>query len=165
MKNTNNIRIMLQQVDNDVPLDDSKFSFTITDDNTRLAYDNSLIPNGIVSYTPWSRGTIDVGTDEQEEGVKVAYAEFATSRLVARTGTTPQLVVTNLETGTEIIHLPLINYLLMMKSEVYAEMQSQEFLDRESEWSLIFFLNKEGNWLRTHIVVNDWIVRLNDTEF
>ena len=43
-------------------------------------------------------------------------------------------------------------------------MGAQEFLDRESDWSLIFFLDQDGNWLRTQIVINDWVVRLNDME-
>ena len=44
-------------------------------------------------------------------------------------------------------------------------MGDQEFLDRENNWSLIFFLDNNHNWIRTHIVVNDWIVRINDAEF
>lgn len=46
-------------------------------------------------------------------------------------------------------------------------MSDQEFLDRESDWSMVFFLDDSNNqeWIRTHIVVNDWVVRLNDIGF
>jgi hypothetical protein len=165
VKNTNNIRVMLQQVEASRPLDDRNFTFTITDDNTLMDHENNLIPNGTVNYTPWAKGTLAAGTTETgEQEAKVAYAEFSTGRLVTRTHQTPRLVVMNKETGNKVIDIPLINYLLLLKSERYATMGAQEFLDRESDWSLIFFLNEEGNWLRTHIVVNDWIVRLNDME-
>lgn len=170
MKNTNNIRVMLQQVDNRVPLDDAHFTFAITDDNTQLDYNNDLVANGIVSYTPWAQGTLGVGTTEGSEGeeaedAKVAYAELSIARLVARTQQAPRLVVMNKETEREVINIPLINYLLLLKSERYVQMSAQEFLDRESDWSLIFFLDQDGNWLRTQIIINDWVVRINDTEY
>ena len=152
-------------VEGDYYVDDTLFTFTITDDNTLMDHENNLIPNGTVNYTPWAQGTLAAGTTETgEQEAKVAYAEFSTGRLVTRTHQTPRLVVMNKETGNKVIDIPLINYLLLLKSERYATMGAQEFLDRESDWSLIFFLNEEGNWLRTHIVVNDWIVRLNDME-
>ena len=50
----------------------------------------------------------------------------------------------------------------MLKSDLYAQMPSQEFL--ESEWSLIFFLDKSGAWIRTYIKINDWTVRINDSD-
>ena len=53
---------------------------------------------------------------------------------------------------------------LLLKSELYAEMGAQEFLDRESEWSLVFFLDDGLRWLNTRIVINDWVVRINHTE-
>ena len=64
--------------------------------------------------------------------------------------------------GVEIINIPLINYLLMLKSDLYASMDSQEFLDRESEWSMIFFLSPNLEWIKTYIKINDWTVRIND---
>ncbi len=165
VKNTNNIRVMLQQVDNRIPLDNQNFTFAIADDNTLMDHENNLVANGTVNYTPWAQGTLGVGTAEEgEEEVKVAYAEFSAARLVARTQGAPRLMVKNKETDAEIINIPLINYLLLLKSERYAEMGAQEFLDRESDWSLIFFLDQDGNWLRTQIVINDWVVRLNDME-
>ena len=64
-----------------------------------------------------------------------------------------------------IINIPLNTYLLLLKSELYSEMSSQEFLDRISEWSLVFFLDSQNRWVNTRIVVNDWVVRINSTDF
>ena len=49
-------------------------------------------------------------------------------------------------------------------SMLFADMSKQEFLDRESVWSLVFFLDNGLRWLDTRIVINDWVVRLNHTE-
>ena len=71
-------------------------------------------------------------------------------------------VAVNVKDGVEIINIPLINYLLILKSDLYASMDSQEFLDRESEWSMIFFLSPNLEWIKTYIKINDWTVRIND---
>ena len=116
-----------------------------------------------MTYLPWSSGESVVGTAEDgETPVSVAYAEFSTSRLT--TGTSPKLLVRNAADGTDIINIPLVNYLLLLKSDLYAEMGAQEFLDRENEWSLIFFLDDGLRWISTRIVINDWVVRINHTE-
>lgn len=162
MKNTNNLRLVLQQA-NGKSLDADDFIFTITDDNSYMDKTNAVIPKGLVTYKPWTTGESIVGTAENgETPVSVAYAEFSTSRLT--TGTSPKLLVRNAETGEDIINIPLNQYLLLLKSDLYSEMGSQEFLDRESEWSLIFFLDDGLRWISTRIVINDWVVRINHTE-
>ncbi len=52
----------------------------------------------------------------------------------------------------------------MLKSQEFADMESQEFLDRESRWKMVFFLDEGNTWINTQIVINDWVVRINDTE-
>ena len=48
MKNTNNVRIILQQL-NYQPLSVEDFDFKITDDNTLFNWDNHRIPNGTIT--------------------------------------------------------------------------------------------------------------------
>ena len=43
-------------------------------------------------------------------------------------------------------------------------MDKQEFLDRESEWSMLFFLDADHVWLKTEIKINDWVVRVNEIQ-
>ena len=162
MKNTNNIRLVLQQA-NGKSLEADDFVFRITDDNSLMDKENAVVPNGLVTYNPWATGETVVGTAEDgETPISVAFAELSTSRLT--TGTSPKLTVQNAETGEYIINIPLNQYLLLLKSELYSEMGTQEFLDRESEWSLIFFLDDGLRWINTRIVINDWVVRINHTE-
>ena len=159
MKNTNTIRVILQQLSGQ-PVSDEDFDFAITDDNTLFAYDNEVMPNGTLTYFPWAKGQETVGGDAQGNGaVAVAYAEFSTSRLV--TGNEPRLRVSRRVDDVTVIDIPLIDYLLLMKSDVYTRMGSQEYLDRESEWTLVFFLDAAHEWVKTQIVINDWVVRLN----
>ena len=49
MKDTNNLRVILAH-QNDKPVDPNDFTFSITDDNTLFEHDNSLVPNGEVTY-------------------------------------------------------------------------------------------------------------------
>ena len=46
-------------------------------------------------------------------------------------------------------------------------MSDQEYLDRENSWRFVFFLDESnGNsWVNTRIIINDWKVVVNNTEF
>ena len=166
MKNTNSIRIVLQHVDG-TPVKADDFDFEIIDDNTLFNYDNDLLPNGNITYIPWAKGQAQtgvsiVGPDQVvPQPVEVAYAELSTSRLMTKNS--PRLLVKRHEDGEIVIDFPLNNYLLLMRSDRYSKMGDQEYLDRESRWTLYFFL-QAGIWLQTRIVVNDWVVRINDIE-
>lgn len=163
IKDTNNLRIILQQL-NSKPVDCDNFDFSIVDDNTLFAHDNSLLPNGEVTYCPWVKGNATAGTVGEGDAaydLVVGYAEFSTSRLT--TTNRPHLIIRNRELDKEIVNIPLIDYLLLLKSDLYTQMPAQEFLDRESEWALLFFIDK-GEWVRTQIIINDWVVRLNNAE-
>lgn len=166
MKDTNNIRILLQHV-NGQPVDDKDFDFTITDNNTLFAYDNSLLPVPQVTYTPWSRG--QVGLNYDGEGVPaqlLAYAEFDTSRFVLPQGDRPgpRLTITRHNDGVTVLSYSLTDLLMLLKSEHFDAMGAQEYLDRESRWDFIFFLDDHDIWISTVIKINDWIVRLNNIQ-
>ena len=111
-------------------------------------------------YSPWTTGEEIVGSwEDNDTPVSVAWAEFSTSRLVVENN--PRLTITNNETGEEVFSIPLKEYLLLLRSELYADMKAQEYLDRESEWSMVFFLDDGFRWVNVHIIINGWTVRLN----
>ena len=162
MKDTNNLRVMLQQVDG-TPIDEADYDFKVVDDNTLMAWNNAVLPTSNVEYLPWVRGNASPGELPDDRGeATVAWAEMSFPRLV--TYNSPRLVITRKEDGYKVIDIPLNNYLLLMKSEVYSDMPAQEFLDRESRWKMLFFL-QNGRWLDTVIEINDWTVRINNTSF
>ena len=47
---------------------------------------------------------------------------------------------------------------------IYSAEPNQNFLDRMSEWSIVFFLDSNNRWVNVYIIVNDWVVRINDAE-
>ncbi len=158
MKDTNNLRILLQHLDGS-PVDSELFDFKLTDDNTLMNYLNAPVPTSMSVYAPWVTGSASAGLNPDGSEAILAYAEFSFARLV--TSNSPRLLVTLRADGSEVINIPLINYLALLKSDHYNKMSTQEYLDRESRWSMIFFLGENNVWIRTHIVINDWIVRIN----
>ncbi|MDE6272474.1 MAG: FimB/Mfa2 family fimbrial subunit [Muribaculaceae bacterium] len=188
MRNTNNLRIVLQHLDNS-PVDYNNFDFEVTDDNTRFDYANNVLSHKEVTYTPWSADNAYAGVDglpssSKAEGsrasdvgmpVQVAFAEFSMSRLMANSGYKwtrsdgevrqgPRLKIKDKTDGKIIADLPLVNYLLLMKSS-YFTMDDQEYLDRAYHHNMIFFLDENNYWVRVHIVVKDWVVRINNVNF
>lgn len=161
MKDTNDIRILLAN-ENGLPTDEADFDINIITDNTLMNYMNDLVPTSPATYWPWSKGNSEVGLTEDEEPATIAYAELSIPRLVYENPTT--LLITRKSDGKEVVRIPLINILMLFKSDrpQYSNWTAQQFLDRESRWVLTFFLTADGRWLDTKIVVNDWIVRINN---
>ena len=54
--------------------------------------------------------------------------------------------------------------MLLVKGKYNRAMTNQEYLDRQDEYSFIFFLDANNNWLSSHIFINSWRVVLNETE-
>lgn len=165
MRDTNNVRIVLQEISGD-PVDIDDFEITLTDDNSLLDWRNEPVSAEEVTYTPWYTGTAVAGEEAGEDGtpvgeVRVGVAELSTSRLMA--SHKARLRIRALGNLYDAVDIPLIDYLLIAKSEVYSKMPSQEFLDRQSEWSWIFFL-ANGRWVYAKIQILDWTVCVNNAE-
>lgn len=162
MRDTNNLRVMLQHLDGS-PINDQDFVFTITDRNTLMDGDNTVLDVPEVVYAPWTQGTLATGIrPNDEEDVLMAYAELSFCRLV--TSNSPRLIITAVHDGHKVVDIPLNNYLLASKSEQYARMPAQEYLDRQHDWNMTFFLDSYWRWAYVEIKVLDWVVRLNHFE-
>ena len=179
MRNTNSIQIALQHL-NGKPVDCNDFDYEITDDNNDFDYDNNLLATGEITYKPYNTENRATGTSvDEENGGEVqqwyaALAQFTTSRLVKRTvqnnkQTSTYLHVRRVKDGKTIIRIPLINYMLLFKSNNTAAgldyMGDQEYLDRENTWNFVFFLDENNLWISTRLIINDWEVRLNTPDF
>lgn len=164
MKNTNVIRILLHEMSgNDVDAD--KFIFEIKDNNGLYNWDNTMLDDEMITYSAWHQSN---GTAEMEEmGVKaissvsVALAELTIGRMTA--GESPVLHIRNRETGEDVFRIPVADYALLVKGNYRQDMGDQEYLDRQDEYTMTFFLN-EGEWVSSVIYINSWRVVLNDTE-
>lgn len=133
-----------------------------------------------VRPTPLSRADAEAGSDESAgngaagsdnaaaddaQQPNFFKAELSTGRLMADRN--PEIVVTENATGRRVFTIPLVKYALMFRSERYKTMDPQEYLDRESEYTLSLFLDNkdEQGWVAAQIWINGWRVVLHeDTE-
>lgn len=179
VKDTKHVRIVLQHLSGD-EVDPDDFIFTLTDDNGHLAHDNSLLDDELLVYEPWytSQGTASlpdddtgtVSTHDAATSVSVAVAELTVNRLLAgQTANRTTLTVTRAQpeadgTHRTVLSIPLVDYALLVKGHYNAQMDDQEYLDRQDEYNLTFFLDEDNNWLNTSIIINSWRVVLSDVE-
>ncbi len=159
VKDTNYIKVLLQNLDGRT-MNADDFSFHITAANSRLDYENYIIAGDDFSYHPWNLSlgeTSSMSTSDPEiTSVTSLLAEMTVSRLME--DSQHELVVTRNSDNKEIIRIPLIDYLLLVKGN-YHSMSNQEYLDRQDEYSMTFFLDDNNNWYSSlGIYINSWHV-------
>ena len=162
-KNTNVIRIMLQEM-SDGEVDAEKFIFEITDKSGLHAWDNSRLEDDTITFKPWSvtTGTADIEDySRTNTPVSVALAEHTIGRMKA--GNSPILTVKKRENGETVLRLPIADYALLTKGNYNKKMSDQEYLDRQDEYTMTFFLD-EGEWLSSVILINSWRVVINEED-
>lgn len=164
MKNTNYVRILLHEMSGH-EMDADKFIFEIKDDNGLYGWDNTLLEDEMITYSAWSQetGTAEIEEQDTRAGntVSVALAELTIGRM--RAGSSPVLHIRNRETGEDVCRIPFADYALLVKGNYRKDMGDQEYLDRQDEYTMTFFLD-EGEWVSSAIYINSWRVVLNNTE-
>lgn len=164
VKNTNNIRIVLQHLSG-TPVDVDKFTFTITDENGWMDYDNSLLEDEQLTYYAWRTddGVAELNADgsRAQTSIGVAIAELTVGRLMLENN--PILTITN-DKGEKVLSIPLIDYALLVKGHYNRQMDNQEYLDRQDEYNMTFFLDEDDHWVSSYIIINSWKVVLNNAD-
>ena len=175
VKDTNHVRIILQQLsgENMSPAD---FDFSISAVDGILAYDNSILGDVNVEYLPWNKqvGEAGIGKVDTENNtgsliyVDGVIADITMCRLMADQKDDVRLVISNAKTQETIANVPIIQYALLSKeyyeSAYRHSMTDQEFLDREDEYILTFFLDKNLKWISSVILIQSWRIVLHDYE-
>ena len=164
MKNTNVIRILLHEMSGH-SVDADNFIFEINDNNGMYDYDNTLLDDEMITYSAWHQST---GSAEVEDSdvkavtqVNVALAELTIGRM--RAGDSPVLHIRSKESGEDVFRIPVADYALLVKGNYRKNMGDQEYLDRQDEYTMTFFLD-EGEWVSSVIYINSWRVVLNNTD-
>lgn len=166
VKNTNTIKVILHQMDGvAIPAED--FEFTITDNNGLMDYDNSLLEDEELTYHSYHHeaGFLEEDGVTRADGeginnISFATAELTVGRLVKNQNA--MLTIRNKQTDETILRIPLIKMFLLAKMQGQYNMEDQEYLDRQDEYRMTFFLDKTMKWIDTQIMINDWIVRFDD---
>lgn len=165
VKNTNTVRVVLQHLSG-IDVDPDLFRFEITDENGFMAHDNTILEDEVLTYSPWSvtAGSAGIGDDatKAQTSVSVAVAEFTVGRLV--TENSPILSIYNCKTSEKVLSIPLKDYALLVKGNYNKNMSDQEYLDRQDEYNLTFFLDEFGDWASSHVIINSWHVVLQNSD-
>ena len=158
MKDTKYISVMLQHI-NGTPIGQNDFTISIEAANSELAWNNSVLDGPRFSYFPWaySYGLAAMPGAEPGTAVNSLLAEMSTSRIMA--GSDQVLSVIRNSDGRKVIRIPLVQYLLLVKGNYHKDLTDQEYLDRQDEYSMVFFLNPDDTWYTAAgIYINSWAV-------
>lgn len=167
-KDTNNIQVVLQHLSG-AKVDASQLTFTITDRNAHMNWDNSLVKDADspVTYYHWDRrqavGTIispELGIEQSHSAAK---AELSVARLMDMED--PMLTVTRPD-GTDVFSIHLLDWCRAFKSQHLqsmltkgrATMSDQEFFDRQDDWHFAFFLDDGDRWIDSYIFIESFKV-------
>lgn len=172
-KNTNDVHIVLQQLSGD-PVDESRFTFTICDENGLMNYDNSLAPDEPLTYYPWRQRSgyagvevpdytapDDISRDPADAAaassraitaVSAAVADLTVGRLMADRRTMVRIYNDSHEL---VASIPLTDYALLTKGRHY-QLSDQDYLDYRDDYSMVLFLDENGRWISSEIYINSW---------
>ena len=162
-KDTNHIRVMLQQVNGNLTPDE--FEISLGADNGVLSWNNLPEEGSEVLYYPWNTDSDILGVGNAGENVSEYYgviADLSTSRLMAEESNNIFLTVKSKEDGKLLFRVPMIQYFLTEKDyyeQAYGhKMSDQQFLDRQDEYFMTFFLDDNMQWLYAVINILEWRV-------
>lgn len=177
VKDTNSIRIMLVHLSGK-EFGENDFDFKITDNNADLDFDNTILDVEPVEYRAWSKrkGLAETSVPSVNPGdakevsplskaqtsVHSLVAEMTTSRL--QTCRKPMLTVTRTSDGLKVIEIPIIDYFLMVKGEYKRHWSDDEFLDRQDDYSMTFFMHEDGTWFDAVFNILQWRVVRQSTD-
>lgn len=170
-KDTNHIRVILQHLSGE-DVDVDSFTFSIEDENGLMDCDNSVLADENILYRTWNTATGEagIGRDDAVDSRSIIYvngaiADLTVGRMMAGHRKQMMLTITN-DKGETVASIPLIDYALLAKDYYETEyghaMSDQEFLDREDEYVLTFFLDENDRWLSSTIMIHSWRIVLNE---
>lgn len=153
------VRIVLQPINDELKVNVEDFYFVLESANGKYdAYNNVTSDAATWYYQPYSR--------KNETGR--AIVEMNTLRLMENAGENNRLKVIQLADNNTLLDINLNDYILAFKLDKYGDMPFQEYLDREDEFRVGVFIEKdkddpkEAKWVATMIEINDWVVRDQD---
>ena len=175
-KNTNSVKVVLQSMKG-TEIDPDDYDIFIEDNNGYMDYDNTLIDDEPLVYKPWSTtgGSAEIlnpdyadieapgaAHDSGPEVMSAVVADLTVGRLMTKHR--PILTVRDKGKGKNLFRIPINDYALMVKGHYKHKMDDQEYLDRQDEYNMTFFLDENGEWLNMYIYINKWKVVVSEHE-
>lgn len=171
-KDTNHIRIILQELSNDEGLNAKDYELYIEAADGVMGYNNELLGNTVIKFMPWNQESDIIGVGRIEAGnneikyINGLVADLSVGRMMATQLNDMMLTIRDAETKENIIaRVPIIQYALLSRQyyeKAYGhKMDDQEFLDREDEYVMTFFLY-QNRWIDSYIDILQWRIVLHD---
>lgn len=167
-RDTKMLTIGLHNLDDDKRADISadEFDISITDRNGRLAYNNDLLPDEPLVYTPFHRWNTTATAPDGSTLDATAHACLTFNRLVWHpdADSNARLVIRNKATGLDVADINLTDALAQGRNayDTYAYSR-QEYLDRSYDYYMDFFI-RNGVWqyAEVRLGVLSWAVRIDN---
>lgn len=167
-KDTNHVRAIVQKINGDITTDD--LDVRIEAANLKLNWDNTIASTETVTYLPWivEDSIITSESNQGEEGNLYAgiSADLMLSRFTDNMQKEVYLYVTDKESQETVFKVPVLQYALMAKSyyeSAYNKtMTDGEYLDRQSEYFMTFFVDENINLRYTVLQVLSWRVVIHN---
>ncbi|GKG71542.1 hypothetical protein CE91St1_06850 [Parabacteroides goldsteinii] len=145
IKDTNKVRFVFQGSNEDSwGVDVNAYTYEIIESNGYLAHDNSLLGDDNLSFRPYHI---------EQKNLAAGIVELNTMRFLENRNA--RFVVTEKTSGRKVFNINLTDFLVMTKIEGH-NMSAQEYLDRESEYKIVFFFADNDPWLVLQININGW---------
>lgn len=185
VRDTKYLHLTLHQIQDKAGIFDKDFEVRIADANGTIDWDNSLIKDSDLLYTPFAAWTTalsekGVAYDSEEEASKApaddpiveraAHFDISFSRLMyyatAAQGKNAELTIVNRMNGQIVARLNLPYYLSFGRDAYSTRNYSrQEYLDREYDYHLDFFLrddNSQWEFMNVRVNILPWVMRFQN---
>lgn len=160
VKNTNKIRLALIDANSGTGLQADDFTILATTHNGDLNAQNQPVADETVLWKPYLQQVETVADTEGGTAMQAVVAELNTMRLMDGSQTSLQLSHKGEE--APFLQVDLTDFLLLTQMESH-DLDAQEYLDRQDEYTIVVYLDiVDGKAHCLEIIVNDWIIRLDD---
>lgn len=167
MRDTKNLNVTLRQLGEPETMDCADYEVTVSDRNGLLSYDNNPLGNEEIVYTPYATWNTEYRLTDGTLSDRAAHASLSLSRLVynAEWQMNARLQIRNRKSGVVVADVNLPEYLQSGRSALEKRYGEQEFLDREYDYKLDFFL-KGDTWTYVDISISvlGWKVRIQNVD-
>lgn len=166
VRDTKYLSLTLRQIDAPTAINDNMFRVEITDNNGLLAWNNNLLPDETLLYTPHAQWTSEILNSQNEVKERAAHYDISFSRLMYYMGAeaykNASLRIYRNDDNTCVADINLPSILSQGRNafEIY-NYSPQEYLDREYDYDLdLFLLNNEWQYINLKINIAAWVIRI-----
>lgn len=167
MRDTKNLNVTLRQLMEPETIDCADYEVTVSDHNGLLNYDNTPLGAEEIVYAPYATWNTEYRLTDGTLGDRAAHASLSLSRLIynADWQQNARLQIRNRKTGVTVADINLPEYLQSGRNALERHYGEQEFLDREYDYKLDFFL-KGDTWTYVDISISvlGWKVRVQNVD-